>query len=77
MMHLGLSFNELDEQIKELDGKLDFFKQQNAQFNAYIQELDKDYVETPYQETLDISGNEAVRLAEEFLKRNKEQPEGQ
>jgi len=77
IMHLRLSFDELEEQIKALEGKLDSFRQQNIQFNAYIQELDKDYVETPYQGGLDISGNEAVRLAEEFLRKNKDRPEGQ
>jgi len=76
LMHLGLDFHDLDDQIRELEGKLDFFKQQNAQFSAYMQELDKNYEETPYQSALDISPSEAVRLAEEFLKRNKDQPQG-
>lgn len=73
LMHLGLSFSELDEAIKETHGKLDFFRHQNSQFNAYLEELEKSYVETPYHETLDMSANEAVRLAEEFLKKNQDQ----
>lgn len=76
LMRLGINFNELNNTIKELEGKLDFVRQQNPQFNTYIEELEKDYVETPYQEPLDISPNEAIRFAEEFLKENKDQREG-
>jgi proteasome assembly chaperone (PAC2) family protein len=72
LMHLDMNFDELDNAIKEVEGKLDFVRQQNPQFNTYIEELEKDYVEMPYQESLDISPSEAVRLAEEFLKKNKD-----
>ena len=76
LIHLGLNFGELDDGIRENQSKLDSFRQQNAQFNTYIEELEKAYAETPY-ETLDISANEAVRLAEEFLRKNKDQRPGQ
>jgi proteasome assembly chaperone (PAC2) family protein len=70
LMHLDLNFDELDNAIKEVEGKLDFFRQQNPQFNTYIEELEKEYVEMPYQESLDISPSDAIKLAEEFLKNN-------
>jgi proteasome assembly chaperone (PAC2) family protein len=73
LMHLGLSFGDLDDNIREIQGKLEFFRQQNAQFNSYIEELEKGYVETPYEEALDMSPNEAIRFAEEFLRENKDQ----
>jgi hypothetical protein len=73
LMHLDMNFDELDNAIKEVEGKLDFVRQQNPQFNTYIEELEKDYVEMPYQEPLDISPNDAIKLAEEFLKKNKDQ----
>jgi proteasome assembly chaperone (PAC2) family protein len=76
LMHLGVSFGELDDAIKENQNRLDSFRQQNAQFNTYMEELEKAYSETPY-ETLDMSANEAVRLAEEFLRKNKDQRPGQ
>ena len=76
LMHLDLNFAELDNAITELQGKLDFVRQQNPQFNTYIEELEKNYVEMPYKETLDISPSEAIRFAEEFLKENKDQPKG-
>jgi proteasome assembly chaperone (PAC2) family protein len=76
LMQLGVNFEELDTTIQELDGKLDFVRQQNPQFNTYIEELEKNYEELPYNEPLNISANEAVRLAEEFLKNNKDKPSG-
>ena len=73
LMHLNLDFTELDEGTKELESKLDFIRQQNSQFNTYIEELEKEYVEIPYHESLDISPNEAIKFAEEFLRENKDQ----
>jgi hypothetical protein len=76
LMQLGLDFTELDQGIGELEGKLDFVRQQNPQFNAYIDDLEKNYVEMPYEEPLDLSGHEAVEFAEEFLKGNKGEGKG-
>jgi proteasome assembly chaperone (PAC2) family protein len=70
LMHLDMSFDDLDEEIKEVEDKLDSFRQQNQEFDTYLEELEKDYTEMPYQESLDISPDDAVRLAEEFLKDN-------
>ncbi len=72
LMQLEMNLDELNNAIKELETKLDSARQQNAQFNSYIEELEKDYVEMPYQETIDISPSDAVRLAEEFLKNNED-----
>lgn len=77
LMRLNLNFSELDEAIKELEGKLDFVRRQNQQFNTYLEELEKDYREMPYQEPLDISANEAIRLAEELLREHKDRRQGQ
>jgi proteasome assembly chaperone (PAC2) family protein len=76
ILHLDLDFTELDNAIKEVQSKLDAFRQQNPQFNTHIEELEKDYVEMLYKETLDISPGEAIRFAEEFLKENKDQHPG-
>jgi proteasome assembly chaperone (PAC2) family protein len=72
LMQLDMEFYELDSKIQEVEGKLDFVRQQNSKFNALIQELENQYVEMPYPESLNISPNDAVRLAEEFLKNNGE-----
>jgi proteasome assembly chaperone (PAC2) family protein len=72
LMHLDMNFEELNNAIKEVEGKLDSFRQQNQQFNTFLEELEKEYVEMPYQESLDISPSDAVRLAEEFLKNHED-----
>jgi proteasome assembly chaperone (PAC2) family protein len=76
VMGLGINFRDLDSDIKDIEGKLDFFRQQNPRFNTYIEELDKGYVETAYRTGLDISANEAVRLAEEFLRESQDGHQG-
>jgi len=45
---------------------------QNPQFQAYVEELEKDFTEDKYEEPLEMSPDEAVRLAEEFLKEKRE-----
>jgi proteasome assembly chaperone (PAC2) family protein len=75
LLHFDMNFNGLDSQIREMEGKLDFIRQQNPNFSAFIEELEKKYIEMQYQGSLDISGNDAVLLAEEFLRKNKDQGE--
>jgi proteasome assembly chaperone (PAC2) family protein len=72
IMHLDVNFDELDSAIEEVEGKLNFVRQQNPQFNTFLEELEKDYEEMPYEESLDISPSDAVRLAEEFLENNQD-----
>jgi proteasome assembly chaperone (PAC2) family protein len=72
LIHYDMNFDKLDSMIKEMEGKLDFIRQQSQEFNAFIEELEKKYIEMPYQESLNISPDDAVRLAEEFLKKNKD-----
>ncbi len=74
MLHLNMKFEAIDTAIRDLQGKFDIVRQQNPQFNTYIEELEKDYVEMPYKETLDISPSEAIRFAEEFLKQKQDPP---
>ena len=70
-MHLNLNFDRLNDRIKDVEGKLEPMRKQSPQFNAYVEELEKNYVEMPYQESLDISPDEAMKLAEDILKKNK------
>ncbi len=70
LMGCDINFDQLDVEIKEMEGKLDFVRQQNVNFNTLIEELEKQYVEMPYEESLGLSPDDAVRLAEEFLKNN-------
>ncbi len=73
---LNLSFTELDGSIKEFEEKLAAMRQKSSHLNSYIEELEKNYIEMPYQEPLELSGDEGVKLAEEFLRKGKGQHQG-
>jgi proteasome assembly chaperone (PAC2) family protein len=73
LMQLDMGFGDLDKAIGELDGKLDFMRQQNPQFNTYVEELERDYVGMPYEGPLEFSPHEAVTFAEQFLRESNDQ----
>ena len=73
LMRLNLNFAELDAEVKEFEGKLEFMRGQSPRFHAYVEELEKKYIETPYEEPLEMSPDEAIKFAEDFLKKNKDQ----
>ena len=62
----------LDKEVEELRGKLVSVARQNAQLASHIKQLEKDFVEVKYEEPLDITAEEAVEIAEELLKDEKE-----
>jgi len=72
MLRLNLDLSELDEEAEDFEGKLNFVASQNAEFKAYVEELEKEYIEVKYEEPLGISADEAVQIAEELLKRKEE-----
>jgi len=69
LLRLYLDISDLDREAEELEAKLDFMASHNPEFQAYVEELEKDFTEVRYEEPLDISASEAVRLAEEFLRK--------
>ncbi len=73
LLHLNLDFSDLEHEADELEVKLNFMASHNHEFQAYIEELEKEYVEVKYETPLDITANEAVQLAEEFLKKSREE----
>jgi len=73
MLHLNLDVSDLDKQSKEFEVKIGFMASHNPEFQAYIEELEKDFIEVKYEEPLDISADEAVQIAEEFLRRKEEE----
>jgi len=73
LLHLNLDFSDLEHEADELEVKLNFMASHNREFQAYIEELEKEYVEVKYETPLDITANEAVQLAEEFLKKSREE----
>jgi len=68
LLCLDLDLSDLDKQAEEYEVKLGFMAGHNPEFRTYIEELEKDFVEVKYEEPLDISPDEAVEMAEEFLK---------
>jgi proteasome assembly chaperone (PAC2) family protein len=77
LMKMDLNFGELDKAISEIEEKLDAIRKRNPEFNTYIEEFEKNYTETPYQEPFDISPHEAVRFAEELLRDNRDHKQDQ
>jgi len=73
LFHLKLDMSDLDQEASELEVKLNFMASHNQEFQAYIEELEKEFVEVKYEAPLDITANEAVLLAEEFLKETREE----
>jgi len=71
LLNLNLNLADLDAEATDMEGKLDFVANQNPEFKEYIAKLEKEYVELKYEEPLEISADEAIRIAEELLK-NKE-----
>jgi hypothetical protein len=73
LLRLNLDFSDLDMEAGELESKLGLMVSHNPEFRAYVEGLEKAFVEVKYEEPLDISASEAVRLAEEFLKEKGEE----
>ncbi len=72
LLRLNLDISDLDKQAEEFEAKLSFMASQNPLFQTYVEELEKDFIEVKYEEPLEMSPDEAVRLAEEFLKGKRE-----
>ena len=73
LLKLNLDIADLDHEAEELEVKLNFMASHNQEFQAYVEELEKEYAEVKYEAPLDITANEAVHLAEEFLKERREE----
>jgi predicted ATP-grasp superfamily ATP-dependent carboligase len=72
LLHLNLDVSDLNRESEEFEAKISFMASQNPRFQAYVEELEKNFTEVGYEEPLEMSPDEAVRLAEEFLKGKRE-----
>jgi proteasome assembly chaperone (PAC2) family protein len=72
ILSLGMDISDLDREAAEIEVKLGTMASHDPKFQAYIEDLEKDFIEVKYQEPLDISADEAIRLAEELLKKRQE-----
>ena len=71
LLRLKLNFTDLDKEVDNFEDKLEFMASQSARFRNYVEELEKNYVERIYLEPLELSADEAVRMAEEILKQKR------
>ena len=72
LLRLNMDVSDLDKDAEELETKLNAMVSRNPEFRTYVEELEKDFIEAKYEEPLDISASEAVRIAEEFLRKKDE-----
>jgi proteasome assembly chaperone (PAC2) family protein len=72
LLRLNLDLSDLDDEVQDFEGKLNFVASQSPEFKNHVEELEKEYIEIKYEESLGISADEAVRIAEELLKRDKD-----
>lgn len=70
--HIGITvdFDKLDNDINAVNENFDSIRKNNPQFNMYIEELERNYREMPY-EPFDISTADALKFAEELLQKNR------
>jgi len=68
MLELDLDVSDLDKEVAGFEEKLGGMVGRNAEFRAYLEKLENDYVELKYEEPLELSADEAVRIAEDLLR---------
>ena len=73
LLKTNLDMSDLDGDVGEFESKFNSMTGQRSEFQAYIEQLEKEYTEVKYEEPLEISPGEAVEMAEEFLKQNKDE----
>jgi len=69
ILHLDMDLSDLDSQAEEFEKKLGYAVNRNPGLRKHVAELEKEYIGVEYQESLDISAEEAIRIAEELLRR--------
>lgn len=72
LLGIDLDLSTVEKASQELEDKLNFMASQIPRFGDYVKKLEEDFEEIKYQEPIEIKGDEAVKAAEEFLKRKPE-----
>jgi len=73
LLQLHLDISDLDAEVKGFEDRLGSMANGSSDFRTYLERLEKEYQEVTYEEPLEISGDEAVRIAEELLRGNTEE----
>jgi proteasome assembly chaperone (PAC2) family protein len=74
LINIELDTGDLDQWVKSFEGKVDFVVSQSPQLKAYVQQLEKTYKEASPGAPLGLSGEEAVEMAQEFLRKDQDRP---
>jgi proteasome assembly chaperone (PAC2) family protein len=74
LLGLKLELADLDTLVRDFENKLGSTLNQTAEFKAYVAQLEKKYEEVVFEEPLDLSGEEAVDMVEEFLQDDRANP---
>ncbi len=69
ILSIDLDTSDLDTRVKEFEEKLEAVAEINPEFRNYIEKLEQEYTESKYEKPLDISAEEAIRIAEELLRK--------
>jgi hypothetical protein len=69
---LGLDLADLDTEVSELEAKLDQVVHGNPKFREYMQELESNTDATEEPSAPELSAEEAIRFAEDYLKKNQQ-----
>ena len=72
ILDVDLDTSDLDKQVQEFEGKLDFMVGSNPELRNYLAKLEEEYEEMKYEKPLDITADEAIRIAEEFIRKKPE-----
>jgi len=68
ILGLGLRIDDLDRQAREFEGRIGYMGVQNREFQLYVEALEKEYLEPSFDDATDLSADEAIRAAEDFLR---------
>ncbi len=68
LMSLGLELADLDREAKDFEARISYMALQNRAFRDYVEALEKEYPEAAMEDADELSADEAIQAAEEFLR---------
>lgn len=69
LLGLGLKMDDMDRQARDFEARIAYMGVQNREFQLYVEALEKEYLEPSFDES-ELSADEAIRAAEDFLRFN-------
>lgn len=72
LLTLQLDLSDLDKETRDFEARMGYFALQNREFRTYVEALEKEYPAGASLESSDLSPDEAVQAAEEFLRNRSE-----